>query len=70
MDKEKSLRLMKFWLFGTFLIVWVAMTVYPGVALGTGTLLFGQLNYWIAVVVTAVLTVVWYYLYRWYLDRK
>jgi hypothetical protein len=69
-EKEKMLKLMRFWLFGTFLIVFVAATVYIGGALGTGLAIFSQLNFWIAFVVTAVICVLWYYLYKWYLERK
>ncbi len=70
MDKEKMLGLMRFWLFGTFLIVLVAVTLYMGVGVGVGTALFSQARYWIAVLVAAVLCVIWYYIYKWYLDRK
>lgn len=69
-EKEKLLGLMKFWLFGTFIIIFTASTIYSGAAVGTGTLIFGQLNYWIAMVVTAGLCVLWYFVYKWYLDRK
>ena len=69
-EKEKMLKLMRFWLFGTFLIVFVASTVYIGGALGTGLQIFGQLKYWLAFVVTAIICVLWYYLYKWYLDKK
>ena len=70
MDKEKMLRLMRFWLFGTFIIIFVAATVYVGGALGTGLLILRELNYWLAIVIAAVLCVVWYFAYKWYLDRK
>ncbi len=50
-DQAKRLGLMKFWLFGTFTIIWTAMTVYVGGAIGTGMAIFGERNYWIAVVV-------------------
>lgn len=69
-EKEKMLKLMRFWLFGTFLIIFVAATVYVGAALGTGLAIFGQLNFWLSFIVAAVLCVLWYYLYKWYLDRK
>lgn len=69
-DKEKMLRLMRFWLFGAFLIFTVAMVVYIGGALGTGLLIFGQVRFWITVIVIAVLCVVWYYLYKWFLEKN
>jgi hypothetical protein len=69
-DKEKMLDLMRFWLFGTFLIVIIAATVYMGGALGLGMLIFREAYYWLAVVIAAVLCMVWFYAYQWYLDRK
>lgn len=69
-DKEKKLKLMRFWLFGTFVIIWAAALVFVGGALGTGLAIFGQLNFWLALVVTAVLCVAWYYLYQWFLARQ
>jgi hypothetical protein len=70
LEKEKKLKLMKFWIFGTFLIIIVAATIYVGVALGTGTAIFGQLYYWLAVVASAVLCVLFYFGYSKFLDRK
>ncbi|MFQ5616123.1 MAG: hypothetical protein ACE5GO_06655 [Anaerolineales bacterium] len=69
-EKEKMLGLMRFWLFGTFIIIFAASTVYVGGAIGTGSKIFGQPNYWIAMVIAAALCVVWYYIYRWYLNRQ
>ncbi|NPA92821.1 MAG: hypothetical protein GXO56_03975 [Chloroflexi bacterium] len=68
-DKEKLLSLMRFWLFGTFVIVFAAVTAYIGLftnrdafaALKAGAPIWG---------LTAVLAVIWYYLYKWYLNRK
>ncbi|MEA2008045.1 MAG: hypothetical protein U9O54_02910 [Chloroflexota bacterium] len=70
MEKEKMLGLMRFWLFGTFLIIFVAATLYLGAGIGLGAAVFAQARYWIAVLVAAVLCVIWYYIYKWYLDRK
>jgi len=64
------LGLMRYWLFGTFVIVFAAATIYVGAALGTGLAIFGQLYFWIAMLVTAALCVLWYYIYKWYLDKK
>ncbi len=69
-DKETMLKLMRFWLFGTFIILFTAVTVYVGGALGTGLAIFGELYFWLAMVITAALCVLWYFIYKWYLDRK
>ena len=69
MDKTKLLNMMKFWLFGTFIIVFVATFMYSGLftdrdwilALKTSLPVWG---------ITAVLCVVWYFAYKWYADRK
>jgi hypothetical protein len=69
-EKEKMLKLMRFWLFGTFVIIFVAATVYVGGALGLGLLIFRQLNYWLAILISAALCVLWFYLYRWYIEKR
>jgi len=69
-EKDKLLGLMRFWLFGTFLIIVAAATIYAGGPLGTGLLIFKETNYWFAIGVAAVLCVGWYYLYKWYIGRK
>ncbi len=69
-ENNKKLNLMRFWLFGTFIIIWAAVLVYIGGVWGTGLSILSQVNFWIAVVVTAVLCVLWYYLYKWLLERK
>jgi hypothetical protein len=69
-DQETMLKLMRFWLFGTFLIVFVAAVIYVGVALGTGLAILGQLNFWLAFIIAAALCIAWYYIYKWYLNRK
>ncbi len=68
-EKEKLLNLMRFWLFGTFVIVFAAVTAYIGI--------FSNRNWWLAIKagfpiwgLSAVLAVIWYYLYKWYLSRK
>lgn len=67
-DNEKMLGLMKFWLFGTFIIIFAAVSVYTGTQ--AGLLIFQQLNFWIAIVISAALCVAWYYIYKWYLNRS
>jgi hypothetical protein len=69
-DQEKMLKMMRFWIFGTFLIVFVAALVYIGGAMGTGLMILGQLNFWLAFIIAAVLCVLWYYVYKWYLNRQ
>ena len=69
-DQDKKLNLMKFWLFGAFAIFFVATTIYTGGAVGLGLEILKQPNYWIAMGITAVLCVAWYYVYKWYLNRK
>ena len=67
-DKEKMLGLMRFWLFGTFIIIFAATTVYVGTQ--TGLLILQQPNFWFSMVIMAVLCVAWYYVYKWYLNRQ
>jgi uncharacterized RDD family membrane protein YckC len=68
-DKVKLLNLMRFWLFGTFVIVWAAITGYIG--------LFTDRNWWAAIKagfpiwgIVAGLCIVWYFAYRFWLVRK
>jgi hypothetical protein len=69
MEKEKLLNLMRFWLFGTFIIVFAATFMYVGMftnrdwvlAITTSLPIWG---------VTGILCVVWYYVYKWYTNRK
>lgn len=69
-DNEKMLKLMRFWLFGTFLIVFVAALVYVGGALGLGLMILGQVRFWLVFVVAAILCVVAYYIYKGYLEKN
>jgi len=69
-EKDTMLRLMRFWLFGTFIIVFTAVTIYVGGAMGTGLLIFRAFYFWLAMVITAVLCVLWYFIYKWYLDKR
>ena len=66
-DNKKLLGLMRFWLFGTFIIVFAATVVYTGIFTDVVTALKTSAPTWI---ITAVLCVIWYYAYRWYLNRK
>jgi hypothetical protein len=78
-EKEKKLKLMRFWLFGAFAIFFVAVTVFfgaiaqaIGIAVGNMSALavFTYPFYWVFVVVLVVLCVGAWYLYKWYIDRK
>ena len=70
MDKEKSLALWRFWLFGIYVIVFAAVTVFVGGVLRTGFLIMREPYFWLLWVVLAILFVVWYYIYKAYLNRK
>jgi len=69
MDRSKLLGLMRYWLFGTFVIVFTATTLYIGLfsrpdwtaALNAGLPIWG---------ITALLCIAWYYVYKWYIGRK
>ncbi|MBI3361611.1 MAG: hypothetical protein HY023_10945 [Chloroflexi bacterium] len=67
-DKTKMLKLMRFWLFGTFVIVYAAVTVYAGYFVGLE--IMKQTGYWIIIGVTAVMCVAVYFVYVWWLNRK
>ena len=69
-EKTKMLNLMKFWLFGTFIIIFTAATVFVGKVMGTGLLILRELYYWLAMIIAAALCVACYYGYKWWLDRK
>jgi hypothetical protein len=68
-QKTRLLKLMRFWLFGTFVIVWVAITVYIGLftnrdwfaAIKAGLPIWG---------ITAILCIVWYLGYAYWLRRR
>jgi hypothetical protein len=66
-DKKKLLDLMRFWLFGTFIIVFAATVVYAGLFTDILNALKVSAPTW---GITAVLCVIWYYAYRWYLNRE
>ena len=68
-EKTKLLNVMRFWLFGTFIIVWAAITLYIG--------LFTDRDWWWAIRagfpiwgITGALCVLWYFGYSWWLNRK
>lgn len=67
-EQTKLLKLMRFWLFGTFIIVFAAVTVYAGTL--TGLAIMKETGYWLIVGITAGLCLVWYFGYQWWLKRK
>jgi hypothetical protein len=68
-QKDNLLKLMRFWLFGTFVIVWAAITAYIGLftnrdwfaAIKAGFPIWG---------ITGVLCIVWYLGYAYWLRRR
>jgi len=68
-ETGKRLNLMRFWLFGTFVIVFAAITIYIGMftnqdwimALRAGLPIWG---------IVGVLSVVWYYGYKFWVSRE
>ena len=67
LDNTKLLGLMRYWLFGTFIIVFAAITVYIGLFVTWKGALLAGLPIW---GITGVLCVVFYYAYKFYLGRK
>jgi hypothetical protein len=68
-ETMKLLALMRFWLFGTFLIVWAALTIFIG--------LFSNRDWWLAIRtgfpiwgIVGALCIIWYFVYKFYLSRK
>lgn len=68
-DSFTLLALMRFWLFGTFLIVWAALTIFIG--------LFSNRDWWLAIRagfpiwgIVGALCIIWYFVYKFYLGRK
>ena len=66
-EQTKRLRLMRIWLFGTFVIVAAAVAVYGGFF--TGVFILQSTGYWLIVGITAVLCVAVYFGYQWWLRR-
>ena len=66
-DNKKLLGLMRFWLFGTFIIVFAATLVYAGLFVDVWAAVQAVWQIWL---VTAVLCVIRYFAYQWFLNRK
>jgi hypothetical protein len=65
--KEKRLKLMRFWLFGSFVIIWAAVTAYIGLFTGNplGAIMVGFPIWGVA----AVTAIVLYFVYKAILNR-
>jgi hypothetical protein len=66
-DKSKLLDMFRYWCFGTFIIIFAAVTVYIGLFVSWSEALSRGLPIWGLV---AVICLLWYFIYRWYLNRK
>ena len=76
-EKEKKLKLMRYWLFGAFAIFFPAVTVYFGMIaqafgliINESTSIFTSIHYWIFMAILALLCVGAFYFYKWYIERK
>lgn len=68
MEDSKEIKLMKFWLFGTFVIIFAATTVYIGQFVGLEIMKSWQ--YWASMGAAAALSVVAFQVYKSYLTNK
>lgn len=68
--KIKLVKLMRFWLFGTFIIVFAAVTTYAA-AVGVGTYILKEAGYWATIGITAGLCILIDVIYEfWWLKRR
>lgn len=68
-QKNRLLKLMRFWLFGTFVIVWASITIYIGMFTNRdwlGAIVAG----WQIWGIVAVLCIVFYFIYKYILSRR
>ncbi|NSW52620.1 MAG: hypothetical protein HPY85_08970 [Anaerolineae bacterium] len=68
MEDEKKLKLMRFWLFGTFVIIFAAATIYVGQF--TGMAIFKEWRYWLSMAIAAALCVGAFFGYKAFISRK
>ena len=68
-EKTKKLKLMRFWLFGVFVIVFAALTAFLYMP-AAGDLVLAITSAWYIWLIVAVLCVLAYYIYKWILNRK
>jgi len=69
-EKDGRLRVIRFWLIGVFLIIIAAYITLGFVFQAAGLLLFAELYYWLGLIFTILLILVWYFIYKWYLGRE
>ena len=69
MDRNRRLSKMRYWLFGTFVIVFAGTTIYIGGIWGLGVYIFAEPRYWIAIGLTAGLTILTYIVYKRFLVK-
>jgi len=67
-DQTKRVRLMRFWLFGMFVIVFAAVTTYAGMYVGLA--IMAERGYWLIIGATAALCLAWFQGYRWWMQRR
>lgn len=65
---DKKLKMMRFWLFGTFIIVFAAASIYVGMF--TGTAIFADWRYWLSMVIAAALCVAAFFIYKAILGKQ
>lgn len=65
-EKTEMLSKMRYWLIGTFLLLAAAIVTVGLIIPG----LLGQPLYLLGLLVAAALTVIWYFGYRMYLERR
>lgn len=68
-DKVKRLKVMRFWLVGTFIIVWIAITAYIGIFTGSDWFAAMKAGFPIWGIVAGV-CIVWYVGYLLWLRRE
>jgi hypothetical protein len=68
-EKNKKLKLMRFWLFGFFVIVFAAITAFLYMP-AKGDVLMVITSSWLIWLILAVACVAIYFIYKWILDRK
>ena len=66
---EKKIKLMRFWLFGIFVIVFAGITTYMMFPAG-GNIWLAIKGGWILWVGTGVLCLIAFYGYKWFIGRK
>lgn len=66
-EKTKTRKLMRFWVIGTFIITFVAVTVFAGTI--TGFLILKEPLYWIMMIIAGLASAAVLVFYEWWLKR-